>query len=71
MYFPDTGRRCNCDANDPSRWYEDSGYVNEKSNLPIKKIYFGDTGGKEEEGYFTVGALRCYLSECKVLLDSS
>ena len=50
---------CNCDKNDYV-WREDSGLLTEKTHLPIKQLRFGDTGDVGEEGYHTLGKLKCY-----------
>ena len=50
---------CNCDKND-SVWREDSGLLTDKTKLPVKQLRFGDTGGKGEQGYHTLGKLRCF-----------
>ena len=50
---------CNCDMND-NVWREDSGLLDEKEFLPISEVRFGDTGDKGEEGFYTVGKLKCY-----------
>ena len=50
---------CNCDKND-NVWREDSGFLDEKQFLPISEVGFGDTGHPGEEGYYTVGKLKCY-----------
>ena len=53
---------CNCDKNDHN-WREDSGLLTNKSHLPVSQLRFGDTGeskGKDEEGYHTLGKLKCY-----------
>ena len=52
------GGRCNCDKND-STWREDSGYLTDKSALPVTELKFIDLGGGEF-GYFTLGRLRCW-----------
>ena len=52
-------RRCNCDNNDHV-WRKDEGLLKEKSDLPVLQLRFGDTGGGVEEGYYTLGKLRCY-----------
>ncbi|XP_028402997.1 neurexin-4-like [Dendronephthya gigantea] len=55
-------KKCNCDENDPT-WREDSGYLTDKSTLPVTELRFGDTGiyyGKNERGYHTLGKLRCW-----------
>ena len=54
------GYGCNCDKKD-NVWREDSGLLTDKTHLPVKQLRFGDTsrvGG--EEGYHTLGKLRCY-----------
>ena len=55
--------RCNCDQND-NVWTEDSGYLTDKSALPVIELRFGDTtfyNKKDKEvGYHTVGKLRCW-----------
>ena len=50
---------CNCDKNDQV-WREDSGLLTDKTHLPVKQLRFGDTGGSIEEGYHTLGKLKCY-----------
>ena len=51
--------RCNCDKND-SVWREDSGLLTNKSHLPLIQLRFGDTGDRGEQGYHTLGKLKCY-----------
>ena len=53
---------CNCDKNDGT-WREDSGLLTEKSHLPVIQLRFGDTGASSEEGYHTLGKLKCYGME--------
>ncbi|XP_067021503.1 neurexin-4-like isoform X3 [Acropora muricata] len=53
---------CNCDINDKV-WRKDEGLLKEKSDLPVLQLRFGDTGDKGEEGYHTLGKLRCYGEE--------
>jgi len=55
----DPGRSCNCDAND-NVWREDSGLLTDKTHLPVKQLRFGDTGEYFEQGYHTLGKLKCY-----------
>ena len=55
----DRSERCNCDKND-NVWREDSGPLTEKSALPVTQLRFGDTGGSDEQGYHTLGKLKCY-----------
>ncbi|XP_066021883.1 neurexin-4-like [Pocillopora verrucosa] len=50
---------CNCVANE-NNWLEDSGLLTEKTHLPVKQLRFGDTGGDTEQGYHTLGKLKCY-----------
>ena len=51
------GRKCNCPG---SGWKEDSGLLTDKSALPVTQIRLGDLDGSHEEGYLTLGKLRCY-----------
>ena len=53
-------RGCNCDENSEDVWREDSGFLNEKVHLPMRKLKFGDTGNAAEQGYHTLGKLKCY-----------
>ena len=55
----DPSRACNCDKNDDV-WREDSGLLTDKTHLPVKQLRFGDTTGTYEEGYHTLGKLKCY-----------
>ena len=50
---------CNCDKNDYT-WREDSGFLTEKSQLPVIELWFGDTAGSQERGYHTLGKFKCY-----------
>jgi len=50
---------CNCDKND-NVWREDSGLLTDKTHLPVKQLRFGDANGHSEEGYHTLGKLKCY-----------
>ena len=52
---------CNCDIDD-NVWREDSGFLTDKSTLPVSQLRFGDTGDTDEKGYFTLGKLKCYNS---------
>ena len=56
-----SGHGCNCDAND-DMWREDSGLLTDKSRLPVRQLRFGDTGESGEQGYHTLGKLKCYGS---------
>ncbi|XP_015778154.1 PREDICTED: striated muscle-specific serine/threonine-protein kinase-like isoform X2 [Acropora digitifera] len=55
----DRRRGCNCDRNDDV-WREDSGLLTDKSQLPVKQFRFGDTGDSGEQGYHTLGKMKCY-----------
>ena len=57
----DSGDGCNCDAND-GVWREDSGLLTDKIHLPVRQLRFGDTGDSGEQGYHTLGKLKCYGS---------
>ena len=50
---------CNCDKND-NVWREDSGLLTDKTKLPVKQLRFGDASGSRQEGYHTLGKLKCY-----------
>ena len=50
---------CNCDKNDYV-WREDSGLLTDKTKLPVIQIRFGDTGEGSEQGYHTLGKLKCF-----------
>ena len=50
---------CNCDKNDVV-WREDSGLLTDKTKLPVKQLRFGDTGGSSEQGYHTLGKMKCF-----------
>ena len=49
---------CNCDS-EKSQWLEDSGFLSDKSTLPVTEMRFGDTGGQREKGYHTLGKFMC------------
>ena len=53
------GRKCNC-YNGGSGWRSDSGLLTDKSSLPVSKIKLGDLDHVSEEGYHTLGELKCY-----------
>ena len=55
----DSSKLCNCDKND-NVWREDSGLLTDKTKLPLKQLRFGDTGSSHEQGYHTLGKLRCF-----------
>ena len=53
-----SGRKCNCPSS--QGWSEDSGLLTDKSALPVSQIRLGDLNGSQEEGYHTLGKLKCY-----------
>ena len=53
------GYKCNC-HNYGSGWREDSGLLTDKSVLPVTQIRIGDLDDSQEEGYHTLGKLKCY-----------
>ena len=53
------GRKCNC-SNLADGWREDSGLLTDKSALPVSQIRLGDLDQSHEEGYHTLGKLKCY-----------
>ena len=53
------GQKCNC-YNGGSGWREDSGLLTGKSTLPVTQIRLGDLDDSREEGYHTLGKLKCY-----------
>jgi len=55
----DRSNGCNCDKNDLV-WREDSGLLTDRSQLPVKQLRFGDTGDSGEQGYHTLGKMKCY-----------
>ena len=55
----DSSKGCNCDKND-SVWREDSGLLTDKTKLPVKQLRFGDTELSYEQGYHTLGKLKCF-----------
>jgi len=53
-YWPEGSSQC--DKNDYI-WRSNGGYITNKNDLPIKKVYTGDTGNSNEEAYITIGKL--------------
>ena len=53
------GKKCNC-HNSSGGWREDSGLLTDKSVLPVTQIRLGDLDTSSEEGYHTLGKLKCY-----------
>ena len=54
------GNKCNCDNTDNAGWRQDSGLLTDKSALPVTQIRLGDFDESDEEGYHTLGKLKCY-----------
>ena len=52
-------KKCNC-YNGGSGWREDSGLLTDKSALPVTQIRQADFDDSSEEGYHTLGKLKCY-----------
>ena len=53
------GKKCNC-RNSGDGWREDSGLLTDKSALPVSQIRLADLDHSREEGYHTLGKLKCY-----------
>ena len=53
-----SGAKCNCPTT--GGWSDDSGLLTDKSALPVKQIRLGDLNSSSEEGYHTLGKLKCY-----------
>ena len=53
------GKKCNCD-NHGNGWRADSGLLTDKPALPVTQIRLGDLDDSNEEGYHTLGKLKCY-----------
>jgi len=53
------GQKCNCYYSG-SGWTQDSGLLTDKSALPVAQIRLGDLDDLQEEGYHTLGKLKCY-----------
>ena len=53
------GRKCNCNDNNRG-WKKDSGLLTDKSALPVSQIRLADFDQQREEGYHTLGKLKCY-----------
>ena len=53
------GQKCNC-YNGGNGWREDSGLLTDASALPVTQIRLADFDESDEEGYHTLGKLKCY-----------
>ena len=53
-------QKCNCHNSGSRGWKEDSGLLTEKSALPVSQIRLADLDDSDEEGYHTLGKLKCY-----------
>ena len=54
------GQKCNCCNGGGGGWREDSGLLTDKSALPVSQIRLADFDNSGEEGYHTIGKLKCY-----------
>ena len=54
-----SGKKCNC-HNSNRGWTEDSGLLTDKSALSVSQIRLSDLNDSGEEGYHTLGKLKCY-----------
>ena len=54
-----SGKKCNCYGGG-SGWREDNGLLTDKSSLPVSQIRLADLNDQGEEGYHTLGKLKCY-----------
>ena len=54
------GQKCNCHNSGSRGWKEDSGLLTEKSALPVSQIRLADLDDADEDGYHTLGKLKCY-----------
>ena len=54
-----SSRKCNCNDYNLG-WKEDSGLLTDKSALPVSQIRLADFDSSSEEGYHTLGKLKCY-----------
>ena len=48
------------DKYDHDVWREDSGFLTETSHLPVIELRFGDFIYNHDEGFHTLGKLKCY-----------
>ena len=53
------GKKYNC-YNSADGWREDSGLMTNNSALLVTQIRLGDFDQSQEEGYYTLGKLKCY-----------
>ncbi|KAL9975257.1 hypothetical protein ACROYT_G012399 [Oculina patagonica] len=55
----DPSKYCNCDADSDDKWREDSGYLQDKSSLPVNMLQFASDA---KDSFFTLGPLECFGS---------
>ena len=55
------GQKCNC-YNSGSGWREDSGLLTDTPALLVSQIRLADLNDPSEEGYHTLGKLKCEIS---------
>ena len=53
------GNKCNC-YNSGGGWRSDGGLLTDKPALPVSQIRLADLDDSHEEGYHTLGKLKCY-----------
>ncbi|XP_020901326.2 uncharacterized protein LOC110239917 [Exaiptasia diaphana] len=57
----ENSKGCNCNnVGSSGKWFSDSGLLTDKSTLPVAQMRFGDTDDSREQGYHTLGKLKCY-----------
>jgi len=56
----DKKQKCNCDNNSDGVITSDEGFLENKDNLPVGYLRFGDTGGNGEDGWYKLGPLECF-----------
>ncbi|XP_022108975.1 uncharacterized protein LOC110989137 [Acanthaster planci] len=57
---------CVCDKDD-GVLRKDVDVLKDKSKLPVMQLRYGDTGGSDELGYYTLGPLRCWKDSGKTV----
>jgi len=56
----DKSYKCNCDQNSINIITSDEGYLDNKNDLPVGYLRFGDTAGNGENGWYELGPLECF-----------
>ena len=60
------GKKCNCHESNRG-WTQDSGLLTDKSALPVSQIRLAALNDSGEEGYHTLGKLKCYGQALQLL----